>query len=259
MLSRSGWSAWLNGVFIDSFLGSSSLEAGNMTLSFPSKAVNTVGDNVLLVIQDNNGHDETTGALNPRGILNATLLGESHKKFASWKVAGTAGGDRHLLDPIRGHLAEGGLTAERLGWHLPGFDDSAWNTSSPTTGLSGPGVQFYRTMVPLNIPSGLDVSLSFVLSAPGSQKLRAQLFVNGYQYARFNPWIGHQTEFPVPPGILDYAGDNTIGLAVWAQSEHGAQVDVEWKVEYVATTSYDLRFNGTYLRPGWTKERLVYQ
>jgi len=227
-----------------------------MTLSFSNITVNA-GRNVLLVIQDNNGHDQTTGTLNPRGIVNATLLGASN--FTSWKVAGTAGGDSHPLDPIRGPLAEGGLTAERLGWHLTGFDDSAWDTGSPATGSSGPGVQFYRTIVPLNVPAGLDVSLSFVLSAPASQKVRAQLFVNGYQYARFNPWIGHQTEFPVPPGVLDYAGDNTIGLAVWAQSEEIAQVGVEWKVEYVATTSYDLRFDGSYLRPGWTEERLMYE
>jgi len=63
----------------------------------------------------------------------------------------------------------------------------------------------------------------------------------------------------VPPGILDYDGDNTVGLAVWAQSEEGGQVGVEWKVEYVSTTSYDLYLDAAYLRPGWTDERLAYK
>ncbi|TKA81502.1 hypothetical protein B0A49_00554 [Cryomyces minteri] len=252
-----GWSAWLNGVFVGSFLGNFTQTAGNMSLSFSNATVNA-GENVLLVMQDNNGHDQTSGALNPRGIMNATLLGGSN--FTAWKVAGTAGGDNHygLLDKIRGGLSEGGLTAERLGWHLPSFDDSAWNTSSPSTGFSGPGVHFYRTVVPLNVPAGLDVSLAFVLSAPSSQKFRAQLFVNGYQYGRFNPYIGHQVNFPVPPGILDYSGDNTIALAVWAQSEEGAQVGIDWNVQYVAASSFDVKFDGSYLRPGWTHERLMF-
>ena len=250
-----GWSVWVNGDFIGSFLGNASLEAGNLTLSFSNATVN-VGQNVLLVVQDNSGHDETTGALNPRGITNATLLDGAN--FTSWKVAGTAGGDSDPIDPVRGALAEGGLTAERLGWHLPGFDDSGWTVSSPSTGFTGPGVQFYRTVVPLDVPAGLDVSLAFVLSSPGSLKFRALLFVNGYQYGRFNPWIGHQIEFPVPPGVLDYSGDNTIGLAVWAQSEEGGQVGVDLTVSYVTESSYDFKFNSTYLRPGWDDKRLMY-
>jgi hypothetical protein len=252
-----GWSAWLNGDFIGSFLGNATQfsEMGNLSLSFKNATVNT-GQNVLLVVQDNSGHDETTGALNPRGILNAILF--EGAQFTSWKVAGTAGGDSDPVDPVRGHLAEGGLSAERLGWHLPGFDDSSWNVGSPVSGFSGAGVQFYRTVMPLAVPAGLDVSLAFVLSSPGSILFRAQLFVNGYQYGRFNPWIGHQVEFPVPPGILDYAGENLVGLAVWAQSEEGAQVGVEVKVVYVAETSFDFKFNGTYLRPGWDATRLMY-
>ncbi len=212
------------------------------------------------MIQDNSGHDETTGALNPRGITNATLLApsKSNLAFTSWKVAGTAGGDVSPIDPVRGALAEGGLTAERLGWHLPGFDDAAWATASPSTGVAGAGVNFYRTILPLSIPSGLDVSLSFTLSSPGSLKFRSLLFVNGYQYGRFNPWIGHQIEFPVPPGILDYAGNNTIGPAVWAQSEEGAQVGVELAVNYVVESSYDFLQETGYLRPGWDAGRLMY-
>jgi hypothetical protein len=39
---------------------------------------------------------------------------------------------RSDIDPVRGAFAEGGLCAERLGWHLPGYNDSHWNdTTSP--------------------------------------------------------------------------------------------------------------------------------
>jgi beta-galactosidase GanA len=114
-------------------------------------------------------------------------LGDKGISFSSWKVAGTAGGESNI-DPVRGALAEGGLYGERLGWHLPGYPDSHWNdTTSPSTDKSGAGVTFYRTVVPLDIPAGLDVSLSFVLKSPPGSTLRAQLFVGGYQYGRYVP------------------------------------------------------------------------
>lgn len=139
---------------------------------------------MLLVLQDNMGHDLTTGVLNPRGILNATLLGGSGSNFTSWKVAGKAGGEQNL-DPIRSTYNEGGLHAERLGWHLPGFDDDTWEAGSPETGLSAPGAKFYRTVVPLDLPAGYDCSLAFELKAGAEKsKLRAQLYVNGYMFGR---------------------------------------------------------------------------
>ena len=220
--------------------------------------------NVLFIIQDNNGHDETSGALNPRGILQASLVSGSSTglNFTSWRVAGTAGGDGNLIDEVRGALAEGGLHAERVGWTLPGFDDSSWPaaaSSGSTVGFSGAGVRFYRTVVPLQIPAGLDVSLAFVLTAPRSQAVRVQLFVNGYQYGRFNPWIGNQIVFPVPPGVLNYQGDNVVGLSVWNQLEGPpAKVNIDWKVEYVVDSSFNVKFDSEYLRPGWTPERLAY-
>ena len=258
-----GWSAWLNGDFIGSWYGNSTQfsQQGNLTLSFHNATVRATGaENILTILMDNAGHDETSGALNPRGILNATLIGPSSPKFASWKIAGTAGGDTTLLDPLRGALNEGGLTAERLGWHLPGFDDSAWATSSPSNGFSGAGVRFYRTSVPLSVPVGLDVSLAFELSTPvgSTNTYRALLFVNGYQYGRFNPWIGHQTTFPVPTGILNTKGNNTVGLAVWSQSVEGAKLGVKLKTQYIAESGYDFGFDAEYLRPAWSKEREMY-
>ena len=210
---------------------------------------------MLFVIQDHMGKDQTTGATNPRGILNATLLDGAN--FTSWKVAGKAGGGDNI-DPIRGPYAEGGLHAERLGWHLPGFNDGNWTSASPSTGLKTSGANFYRTNLPLDLPSDHDVSLAFTLRATSSSKVRAQLYVNGYQFAKFIPYIGNQVEFPVFPGILDYHGNNTIGLSVWAQDEVGAGIEVGVEVLGVHTSGFNVGFNSTYLRPGWTEERLQY-
>ncbi|KAL6711312.1 hypothetical protein ACN47E_005843 [Coniothyrium glycines] len=250
-----GWSAFLNGQLVGSWLGNTTLGAGNLTLSFSNATVYTNSTNTLLVIQDNTGHDLRADAVKPRGILGATLDGAN---FTSWKIAGEAGGESKQLDPIRGPLAEGGLAAERLGWHLPGFDDAAWNTSSPATGFTGGNIKFYRITIPLNVPEGVDASFAFVLNAIGSKAIRVQLFVNGYQYARFNPWVGNEIRFPVPPGVLNYGGDNVIGLSVWAQTEQGAKVDVQLVQEYAIESSWSSRFDSEYLRPGWTKERLAY-
>jgi hypothetical protein len=80
-----------------------------------------------------------------------------------------------------GISAEGDLYAEHLGWHLPGYKGSHWNdTTSPSIGKPGAGVTFYRTVVSLDIPAGLDVLLSFVLNSPAGSKLRAQPFIGGY-------------------------------------------------------------------------------
>jgi hypothetical protein len=182
-----GWSAYLNGAFLGSTFGNVSLAQTNLSLAFGNAT--RQGENVFFVIQDNMGHDQTTGALNPRGILNATLLGGGGE-FSSWKVAGKAGGEGNI-DPIRGAYNEGGLTAERLGWHLPGFDDRDWQAGDPGEGFAGAGAKFYRTVFPLEIPSGFDVSLAFEL-APGAERsaLRAQLYVNGYMFGEYSSSSG---------------------------------------------------------------------
>lgn len=228
---------------------------------------------------DNSGHDETTGATNPRGIWNATLLGSGGEaggqySFSGWKIAGTAGGESNI-DPVRGPYNEGGLYAERVGAHLPGYPDEDWtpassSSSATTLAVPGAGIRAFRTVVPLSVPAGLDVSVSFQLSAPGNgstsgtfvseytNQARVLLFVNGYQYGRFNPYIGNQINFPVPTGILNYNGDNTIVVTVWSQSAQGAEVEVGWDLEYVHTTGYDMSFDAGYLRPEWTRDRLAY-
>ncbi|KAI9371729.1 glycoside hydrolase superfamily [Aspergillus egyptiacus] len=249
----SGFSAYLNGHFLGSWLGSMSNKTGELHVSFQADQLRSQGDNVLFVIQDTMGKQQREGAPDPRGILNATLIaadGTTAAKFSSWKVAGNAGGN-HLLEPVRGTYNEGGLHAERLGWHLPGFDDSDWEAGLPADGFIGADARFYRTVVPLDIPEGYDASSAFELRTAERAKLRAQLYVNGYQFAKTLPYISNEITFPVFPGILNYNGDNTIGLSVWTMEEAGGAVDVAWKVIGVHQSGFDPRFESDYLRPGW--------
>ncbi|RDW70923.1 glycoside hydrolase family 35 protein [Aspergillus mulundensis] len=256
-----GWTAWLNGKFIGSFLGDLSSSTGAKEFSFPNETVSDK-QNVLLVMQDITGHDQGSGSLNIRGIVNATLL-NSESGFSSWKVAGTAGGATgSFLDPVRTHYNEGGLRAERLGWHLPGFDDSRWPKKSPGDGFTGAGVRFYRTHLPLDTPAGHDVALSVKLnfdSDETSNSFRGYIYINGYQYGRYYPYLNDaMNTFPAPPGVWNYNGDNVIGLAIWNQEEKEVKCDLEVKVEYVLASSLDVKFDGTYLRPGWDEKRLLY-
>ncbi|KAK4508536.1 hypothetical protein PRZ48_002275 [Zasmidium cellare] len=249
----SGYSVYLNGDFLGAYLGNHTVRDGNVTLSFSNTTIKPGPENVLLVLQDTMGKDQREGALDPRGILNATLISSAGDAldFTSWKVAGNAGGN-DLIDPLRGTWNEGGLYAERLGWHLPGFDDNEWESGHPKDGFSGSGVQFYRTKFPLDMPQDHDASLAFELLTDGRAKLRAQLYVNGYQFGKIIPWFGNQIEFPVFPGILDYHGDNTIGLSIWSMSEEHAAVDVRVKALGVHRSALDLSFDSDYLRPGWS-------
>ncbi|KAL4931622.1 glycoside hydrolase family 35 protein [Aspergillus undulatus] len=256
-----GWSAWLNGKFIGSFLGDLGSSTGSNEFPFPNGAV-TDRKNVHLVVQDTTGHDQGSGSLNVRGIVNATLL-NSEPGFTSWKVAGTAGGaSDSYLDPLRTHYNEGGLRAERLGWHLPGFDDSRWPEGSPAEGFSDAGVKFYRTHLRLDTPAGHDIALSVKLN-PGSEEtsnsFRAYLYINGYQYGRYYPYVNaDMNSFPAPPGVWNYDRDNVIGLAIWNQEDAEVKCELEVNVDYVLQSALDVKFDGTYLRPGWDEKRLLY-
>ena len=281
--SAFGWSAFLNGELIGSFLGSPSESSGNLTLTFRnSTSLLSSSENILLILSDNSGHDQRAGALNPRGIINATLLApnttsKTNTTFTNWSIAGPAKDPTTALplDPLRGPLNEGGLLCERLGWHLPSYPESQLSTwpSASSISFTGAGVRFYRTSFPLDVPAGLDVGLSFRLGTPSNSNstsstatttnaFRTLLYINGYQYGRYNPHIGHQISFPVPPGILDYnGGDNVLGLAVWAQTENGAEIEVDVVVDWVVESGFAMGETG-YLRDGdgvWDKRREAYR
>jgi beta-galactosidase len=152
-------------------------------------------------------------------------------------------------------MNEGGLYAERMGWHLPGFQPSGstWTKSSPLDGLTAAGIRFYITTFDLNIDSDLDVPLGIDFGVPARTTTRIMFWINGYQYGKYVPHIGPQTRFPVPPGVINNRGRNTIALSLWAPTDSGAKLDT---VRLLSYGQYQTGFNFTqdwkYLQPGWT-------
>jgi len=152
-------------------------------------------------------------------------------------------------------MNEGGLYGERLGWHLPNFPVSEFpGSSSPLVVLNTSGVQFYVTTFELDIPSDLDVPLGVQLSAPMGTIARVQIFVNGYQFGKFVPQIGPQTRFPIPPGIVNNQGNNTLAISLWAQTDEGAKLDGVELVQYGKYVSdFGFSRDWSYLQPGWVE------
>jgi beta-galactosidase len=144
-------------------------------------------------------------------------------------LTGNLGGEQYV-DKVRGPLNEGGLYAERQGLHLPAppVNDSrySWGKSTPFDGIESAGVGFWTARLPLNLPSGYDIPISFQFdegSLSGAQ-YRAQLYVNGFQFGKYAPSSGPQTTFPVPQGILNYNGDNWLAVSVFAYNSSGASL-----------------------------------
>ncbi|RAK90054.1 family 35 glycosyl hydrolase [Aspergillus costaricaensis CBS 115574] len=261
-----GWNAWLNGHLIGGHASDPNLSATNLTLTLPVSHLKT-RNNVITVLVDYHDHDETdipNGAENPRGILGAYLLPggtRTETGFRLWKIQGNAGGSKKI-DPVRGPMNEGGLYAERLGWFLPGFpasDDKEFkSTSSPLDGLSRSGVRFYVTTFNLDIDSDLDAPIGVALSAPNGIIARVMLWVNGYQYGKYVPHIGPQTKFPIPPGIINNRGQNTLALSVWAQTDAGVKLDTVQLFTYgLYQTDFQFDRDWSYLQPRW-EDRSMY-
>lgn len=179
-----GWNAWVNGKSIGYHSGNASQTSTNAVLSLQSATLKETG-NVITVVTDYNGHDQTStgpaGVENPRGILGAQLLNANRASvsFDKWKIQGNAGGEKNL-DSVRGPMNEGGLYGERLGWHLPGFDTSKWEKASPTDdGVKGSGIRWFTTNFDLSIDDDLDVPLGIEVGAAKGTVARILLFVNG--------------------------------------------------------------------------------
>ncbi|KAI9826091.1 MAG: hypothetical protein M1832_000540 [Thelocarpon impressellum] len=221
-----GASVWLNEAFLGSVAGNPALGNQTQTLELPD--LNDGQEATITVLIDHMGLDENynVGAdalKEPRGILDYNLASRE-KSAVSWKLTGNVGGEDYL-DRTRGPLNEGGLYAERQGWHLPSPPDQSFESGKPTEGLTGTGVRFYTTSFDLDLPKGYDIPLSFVFAnSPKESNYRCQLYVNGYQFGKYVNNLGPQTSFPVPEGILNYHGKNYIALSLWALDEEGAKV-----------------------------------
>lgn len=231
-----GSSVWINEAYVGSWAGTSVDSSYNATYTLPTL---TSGKSyVITVVIDNMGLDEdwTVGSdemKDPRGILNYGLSGHSANAI-TWKLTGNLGGEDYQ-DKVRGPLNEGGLYAERQGFHQPQPPTQKWESSSPLDGLSEAGIRFYSTSFDLNLPKGWDVPLYFNFANTTSppSPYRAQLYVNGYQYGKYVNNVGPQLSYPVPQGILNYQGTNWLALSLWAQGDDGAKLD---SLELVSTT-----------------------
>lgn len=234
----SGFTVFLNGAALGSWKGADYASNGNLTLSIPSSAVPAAdSDAVITVVLDTTGLSENwiVGAEEakfPRGILNYDLAGHAASDV-SWKLTGNLGGEHHV-DKSRGPLNEGGLFAERNGYHLPGAPTDEWDESAGGLGVDGVGVKWFATTLDLDVPAGWDVPISFSFAnsttnstgADGLAKAyRVQLFVNGWQFGKYVHNIGPQDVFPVPEGIWDYRGSNYVALSVFSQEESGVVLD----------------------------------
>ncbi|KAF7185947.1 putative beta-galactosidase C [Pseudocercospora fuligena] len=261
-----GFTAWLNGVFVG-------YTYGNATSASPQSALLdfsnvTLGeDNVLTVVTDYTGHDQTStgpaGVENPRGVLGAWLYDHDGNElpFTTWKIRGSAIDENEKLDPVRGPMNEDGLHGTRLGWHLPGFEVEGleWTSDQPSVGLKKSGVRWYVSNFALAFPNDIDAPVSFDLEAADGSVASIELFVNGYQFGKSLPHFGPQTRFPVPPGVINNRGNNTIALVIWAMTDAGVNLT---KAELVVDRAYKSGFNfdqdWSMLQPRWTSQRLQY-
>jgi hypothetical protein len=101
-----GYSVWLDGTFIGSWVGNAPSDRHAGSFAFASKLVKGA-QHVVTIVQDHMGLEEdwTTGTesfKNPRGILAYAFTGSSATKVTTWKVTGNLGGEdvRALLFPM---------------------------------------------------------------------------------------------------------------------------------------------------------------
>lgn len=255
-----GSSVWINETYVGSWPGISIDANYNATYNLPTLQAGK--PYVITVVIDNMGLDENwiigqELMKDPRGIMDYALAGHTASSI-TWKLTGNLGGENYR-DLVRGPLNEGGLYAERQGFHQPQPPSQNWASSSPFTGLSKPGIQFYSTSFDLNLPQGWDIPLYFDFgnSTSPPPAYRAQLFVNGYQYGKYVSSIGPQTSYPVPEGILNYQGTNWLALSLWAQEYEGAKVE---RLELVHTTPVLTAFGpvDSVEQPQWKPRRGAY-
>lgn len=253
-------SVWLNGTLLGSWTGNAVAEEATSNLTLPSLSAGKTY--IFTILIDNMGLDENyvpgeDEAKNPRGILNYTFA-----SAITWKITGNLGGEDYT-DHVRGPLNEGGLYIERQGYHQPSPPLEQFSTgTSPYAGISSAGVAYYTTKFTLSLPSDtwdIPLSLAFAndTTAAAGSPYRALIFVNGFQFGRYTSNVGPQTDFPVPEGILNYNGENWLGITIWALESDGAKVPgLNWTV---ATPVLTGREAVTMVNaPAWTERAGAY-
>jgi beta-galactosidase GanA len=226
--------AWLDGKFIGQAETPSGLPrpitTGTVALDLPAEA-QAGGSHVLSVMVRNNGHnwdlDSDDFHKEARGLISASISQPGGRSFAvpiAWRIQGQRGGE-DIADPVRGPANNGGQYGERMGWHLPLFDDSGWSAAQvPATGAE-PGTTWYRTKFDLAVPKGQDATIALAFgnteTPRSAAKYRVLIFVNGWNMGQFVAHIGPQRVFPIPEGILSHHGTNHVALAVTSDGAPG--------------------------------------
>ncbi|KAF2186132.1 glycoside hydrolase family 35 protein [Zopfia rhizophila CBS 207.26] len=221
---------WLDGTLLGSWKGNGTANYFQEKYNF-TETPEAGSSHVFTVLVDHMGHRQQSLGLDkmkePRGVISWRLsTSKATTTPVSWKLTGNFGGEDYR-DQVRGPLNEGGLFADRQGYHQPSPPTDQWASGSPLEGISNPGVAFYSAPFTLDLPSeewDIPLSFSFKNDTSVSGVYRALLYVNGWQFGKLTSNIGPQTKFPVPEGILNYKGENWVGLSIWALEDGGARV-----------------------------------
>ncbi|KAL1710662.1 glycoside hydrolase family 35 protein [Schizophyllum commune] len=209
-----GYTAWINGAYLGSGQGNSTVAESNNTWSIPDNTLKVGEDNVLVVLQGDISETSSNGGKEPRSIRGYGFRG-ANTTFTRWALQGNLGGAAGAPDTFRGYLNEGGLYAERIGAHLPGFPDDEWAEGDPVNGVSKAGVNFYRTQFDWALPDGFDVPIRLVFEPTEvTSNYRAQVYLNGWQVGKYVNNIG----------LLRRGSPNTLALSVWSLDEGGAKL-----------------------------------
>lgn len=201
---------------------------GVAEMELPAEA-RAPGEHVLAILLRNNGHNWDLEAddfhKEARGLVSVSLEKQAGGSFAipiEWRIKGRG---EDLPDPVRGVANNGGLSGEFAGWHLPALDDSAWQSVALPDAQVEPGVTWYRTHFTLDVPRDQDATIGVAIgdtTKPRSPvNYRATIFVNGWNMGQFIAHVGPQRIFPVPPGILNHNGRNTVSIAVISDGAPG--------------------------------------
>ena len=194
-------------------------------------AAQAPGMHEISVMVRNNGHnwdlDSDDAHKEARGLVSVSIEAPGGRSFGvpiAWKIQGKRGGE-NLPDPARGVANNGGQYGERMGWHLPGFDDSDWAPAHLPAAAAQAGTSWYRTRFDLAVPKGQDATIGIAFgdtNVPRSTaRYRVLLFVNGWNMGQFIAHVGPQRIFPIPEGILNHHGPNTLALAVTSDGAPG--------------------------------------
>ncbi|WP_298041652.1 beta galactosidase jelly roll domain-containing protein, partial [uncultured Microbacterium sp.] len=207
---------WVNG----QYAGSPAAAGAWQNVTIPEGAVAAGDEVVVSVLVHNLGQnldwsDDGLSRQN-RGLYDAQLT--NGDGAVEWRLRGATAAD---ADPERTVYNNGGLAGEAAGWHLAGFDDTAWDSASDLVSDAA-GVDWYRSSFDLDVPAGQDTAFRLMIDSSkfdagrtdGSQ---ATLFVNGWNIGVYIGDIGPQDEFTVPSGLLNMQGGNEIAIAVAAK------------------------------------------